>query len=241
MGFPKEVSDEALVRCGRCCCICHLFCGTKIESHHIKQKVYGGEDTLDNCIPLCLNCHADMGKADPKHPKGKHYTEEELRGHRDQWYKIVASGIVLQRRYEEKPVVISISELDIRLDIPEVSDGYGGFLHGSYCSFSMEIINRSSSDLVLENLHCTAYSKGKIISDKIPCLNKDDYEIVALSRNYKRIGTVSIRANDVKPFDIKLQLSGDFSTCDRINLEYNLSDVICTETIFLKREDSSNA
>lgn len=86
MGFPQNVATRALVACGRCCCICHNFCGTKIELHHIKQKAYGGEDTFENCIPLCFSCHADMGKGDPKHPKGKRYTEEELRGHRDRWY-----------------------------------------------------------------------------------------------------------------------------------------------------------
>ena len=45
------------------------------------------EDTFENCIPLCFDCHADMGKADPKHPKGKHYSESELIQHRDSWYK----------------------------------------------------------------------------------------------------------------------------------------------------------
>ena len=86
MSFPQKVAEEALSRCGRCCCICHKFCGTKMELHHIKQKAYGGEDTLDNCIPLCFDCHSDMGKADPNHSKGKHYSEEELRLHRDSWF-----------------------------------------------------------------------------------------------------------------------------------------------------------
>ena len=74
MSFPEGVAARALVASGRCCCICHKFCGTKIELHHIKQHAYGGEDTFENCIPLCFDCHEDMGKADPKHPKGKHYT-----------------------------------------------------------------------------------------------------------------------------------------------------------------------
>ena len=87
MAFPQSVQEEALVACGRCCCICHKFCGTKMELHHIHQKADGGADTLDNCIPLCFDCHADMGKADPHHPKGKHYTESELKQHRDNWFK----------------------------------------------------------------------------------------------------------------------------------------------------------
>ncbi len=90
MGFPQYISDAALSACGRCCCICHKFCGIKIELHHIKQVAYGGEDSFENCIPLCFDCHADMGKADPKHNKGKKYTESELVMHRDNWYRAVA-------------------------------------------------------------------------------------------------------------------------------------------------------
>ena len=93
MGFPADVANRALIACNRCCCICHKFCGTKIELHHIKQKALGGEDTFENCIPLCFDCHADMGRADPKHPKGRRYTPEELQGHRDNWYRKVENAI----------------------------------------------------------------------------------------------------------------------------------------------------
>lgn len=86
MAFSKDVQVEALVACGRCCCLCHKFCGTKMELHHIIQKADGGEDSFENCIPLCFECHADMGKRDPHHPKGKGYSPEELRMHRDNWY-----------------------------------------------------------------------------------------------------------------------------------------------------------
>lgn len=92
MSFPESVQVAALAACERCCCICHKFCGLKMELHHIKPKGDGGEDTFENCIPLCFDCHADMGKADPRHPKGKHYTAKELIQHRDNWYdKVKAS------------------------------------------------------------------------------------------------------------------------------------------------------
>ncbi len=86
MAFSKEVQVAALVACGRCCCLCHKFCGPKMELHHIIQKANGGDDSFENCIPLCFECHADMGKRDPHHPKGKGYSPEELRMHRDNWY-----------------------------------------------------------------------------------------------------------------------------------------------------------
>lgn len=113
MSFPQYVSDAALTACGRCCCICHKFCGTKIELHHIKQVAYGGKDTFENCIPLCFDCHADMGKADPNHNKGKKYSEAELVMHRDNWYKRI--GGLETRSYDQQTQEISICEDDKKL------------------------------------------------------------------------------------------------------------------------------
>jgi HNH endonuclease len=87
--WPKSVQEKALVACGRKCCICHRFCGTKIELHHIVQDADAGASDFENCIPLCFDCHADVGHYNPRHPKGKRYSATELRGHRDQWYKLI--------------------------------------------------------------------------------------------------------------------------------------------------------
>ena len=88
MGFSQNVANKALVKCGRHCCICKRFVGSKIELHHIKPRAEGGSDELDNCIPLCFECHAEVGSYNPNHPKGKKYTESELKGHRDRWYEL---------------------------------------------------------------------------------------------------------------------------------------------------------
>jgi hypothetical protein len=58
----------------------------------MKHEEAGGPDTLDNCIPVCFDCHADMRSYDFKHPKGSKYSERELRGHRDRWFALVAAG-----------------------------------------------------------------------------------------------------------------------------------------------------
>lgn len=96
MSFPPDVAEKALLDCGRHCCICHIFCGFKIELHHILPKSDRGEDSYENCIPLCFNCHAEVKAYDPKHPKGKKYTESELRGHRNRWYeKVNNTGYII--------------------------------------------------------------------------------------------------------------------------------------------------
>ena len=92
MPFPPEIKIKALVACGRCCSICHKFCGIKIECHHIIQEADGGAQSFENCIPLCFDCHADMLSYDDKHPKGTKYRPEELRLHRDSWFTKVSTA-----------------------------------------------------------------------------------------------------------------------------------------------------
>jgi len=98
MPFPPNVKENALVACGRCCSICHKFCGTKIEVHHIREESEGGDSTADNAISLCFDCHADMRSYDHKHPKGNKYSESELKRHRDNWYEKVKGNIGIADR-----------------------------------------------------------------------------------------------------------------------------------------------
>lgn len=89
MPFHQTVASEALVRCGRTCCICRRYCGTAIQLHHIVAEADGGPDDLDNCIPLCLLCHEEVGSYNPDHPIGRKFTPKELRSHRDIWFEFV--------------------------------------------------------------------------------------------------------------------------------------------------------
>ena len=104
MSFSPDVRERALVESGRHCCLCHKFCGLKIELHHVVQKAEGGQDTFDNCIPLCFDCHSDMRSYDHKHPKGTKYTPGELKKHRDLWYAKVSGSPAPQ--YNEQSVAL---------------------------------------------------------------------------------------------------------------------------------------
>jgi hypothetical protein len=92
MAFPSNVKIPALVACGRHCCICHKFCGKKMELHHIKPPSDGGKNTFENCIPLCFDCHSEMSPYDIEHPKGTKYSREELIQHRNHWYAKVKAN-----------------------------------------------------------------------------------------------------------------------------------------------------
>jgi hypothetical protein len=104
MGFSPKVSEDALVASGRCCSLCHRFCGTKMQLHHIVPTKQGGSDKFDNCIPLCLECHAEVENYNPVHPIGRRFTPTELKGHRDRWYLKVANF---------PPLVLSAAHRDV--------------------------------------------------------------------------------------------------------------------------------
>jgi hypothetical protein len=95
MSFPPEIKEKALVACGRFCCLCHKFCGIKIEVHHIIPAFKGGTNNFDNAIPLCFDCHSDMLSYDPTHPKGNTFSSSELIQHRDRWYEKVKGKVNL--------------------------------------------------------------------------------------------------------------------------------------------------
>jgi len=81
-----------MIACGRRCCLCHKFTGVGMECHHITPQSKGGDDTYDNCIPLCFDCHAEVGHYSAEHPRGTKFSLEELRGHRDHWYATYTNG-----------------------------------------------------------------------------------------------------------------------------------------------------
>lgn len=137
MSFPNNVKIDALVACGRHCSICHRFCGTKIEIHHIKLATEGGADTLENAIPLCFDCHSDMRSYDSKHPKGTKYTENELKRHRDNWFKKVEGLSGLARPEEAAATDNMVYEALVRV-LPW--DGSLHFIrHNNFAGFRFEL------------------------------------------------------------------------------------------------------
>lgn len=94
MPFSKDISQEVLIKSKRHCCLCYRFCGRNIELHHIIPKAQGGRDSLENCVPLCFDCHADVGHYNNNHPKGKKISSKELKYHRDKLYSLIENGTI---------------------------------------------------------------------------------------------------------------------------------------------------
>ena len=95
MPFSAKTKQQALTRSGRRCCLCLAYKGIKVEVHHIIPANISNDNSLDNAITLCFDCHSDVGHYNPKHPKGNQFTPDELRKHRDRLWRLVQEGKVL--------------------------------------------------------------------------------------------------------------------------------------------------
>jgi hypothetical protein len=60
-----------------------------MQVHHIVPEAQGGPDTIQNAIPLCFDCHEEVGSYNPAHPMGRKFSCDELRRHRDLWFEFV--------------------------------------------------------------------------------------------------------------------------------------------------------
>lgn len=127
MGFKESEVDRLLADCHRRCCICHKFCGFKMETHHIKQKSAGGEDNIKNAIPLCFECHAEVALYNPQHPKGRKYTGGELLEHKKQWLDLCKEHPeILVNNPTNKdigPLEGMLLELELNLRVAKLAEG----------------------------------------------------------------------------------------------------------------------
>jgi len=89
MGFDVGTKERMFIQCHRICCLCYKQCGTNIEAAHIDAS---GRDDFENGIPVCLDCHQEIGAYDDNHPKGNKFRPNELRSRRDFVYNLVQSG-----------------------------------------------------------------------------------------------------------------------------------------------------
>lgn len=94
--FNEEQKVKVLLWCARHCCLCGKHCGVAIEVAHIEK----GSNDIDNAIPLCFQCHAEVGHYNRSHPRGRKYKNRELRARRDQVYEQHTRGLIPALSYK---------------------------------------------------------------------------------------------------------------------------------------------
>jgi hypothetical protein len=89
--------------------------------HHIQPIENGGDDSIENAIPLCFECHAEVQLYNPAHPRGRKFRPDELRDHKEQWLQICAKSpgalLMPQRPYDVGPIQALIDELEFNAEI----------------------------------------------------------------------------------------------------------------------------
>lgn len=149
----EKVKEDVLVECKRYCCFCGDYKGRDIEVHHIVQRAAGGEDSFDNAIPLCFDCHSEIGSYNPNHPKGNRFKPGELKRIRDAFYIKVVN-------LPYRPNGISDTDKSLLMDF---KNDYSGILE--YCirtDFTSELVDSNLSDNIYY-LHFEKWSKKKYI------------------------------------------------------------------------------
>jgi hypothetical protein len=154
MAFPEADVAKLLAACHRRCCVCHRFCGVKMELDHIQPKAEGGPDTIDNAIPVCFDCHAEIHAYNDQHPRGRKFKPEELKLHKQQWLELCQTSArflaSVPTRTDVGPVQALVDELEFNKVVAASADEVGRF--GSSAKFSVIQFERAVSDGVLSLL-----------------------------------------------------------------------------------------
>lgn len=63
--FSERQQEQAYAKQGKKCARCHkTFPIKELDGHHKKAFSIGGETTIENCVMLCKECHADLHAED---------------------------------------------------------------------------------------------------------------------------------------------------------------------------------
>lgn len=111
--FKQEDAEKLMVACHRRCCICHRFCGVKMEIDHIIQSADDGPADIANGIAVCFECHAEIHSYNDRHPRGRKFHFEELQLHKEQWLAICQSKPEI---FNQVPITSGVGPLQSLVD-----------------------------------------------------------------------------------------------------------------------------
>lgn len=152
MGFNQKEVDQLLVECHRRCCICHRDCGVKMEIDHIEQRADSKDDSIENAIPVCFECHAEIHLYNDRHPKGRKFHPDEIRMHKKQWLDLCKNKpeifIEPLKKSDVGPLHALIDELEFNKEIRANNN-----VNENGCRFETKQFDRIISEGYLSILH----------------------------------------------------------------------------------------
>lgn len=95
-----------------------------METDHIIPRDEEGKDEIDNAIPVCFECHAEIHGYNDKHPRGRKFQAEELRLHKEQWLRICREKpevfVAASWEVDVGPLQALIDELEFNARVAEI-------------------------------------------------------------------------------------------------------------------------
>lgn len=92
-----------------------------METDHIVPAAESADHSIENAIPVCFDCHAEIHAYNPSHPRGRRFTPDELRAHKEQWLQICETRpeifVEAARQVDIGPLQGLLDELDYNLVI----------------------------------------------------------------------------------------------------------------------------
>ncbi|NQU77476.1 HNH endonuclease [Candidatus Falkowbacteria bacterium] len=122
-----------------------------METDHIKPSERDGTNDIENAIPLCFECHAEVKCYNPKHPKGRKFTENELKLHKKQWLEICKNKPEIFASVPERdvgPLEGMLLELKFNLEVAELAIDEDAYLMAG-CPLKQLQYERAVSEGVL--------------------------------------------------------------------------------------------
>jgi HNH endonuclease len=95
----------------------------------------GGSDDIENAIPVCFECHAEIHSYNDRHPRGRKFRPEELRQHKEQWLEVCRTRpeIFINTSWSSDvgPLQALIDELEFNLVVADYSktEGLGSLFY----------------------------------------------------------------------------------------------------------------
>jgi hypothetical protein len=199
MGFGRKVREDELVASARHCCACNRYKGLKIEVHHIIQEADGGENTSDNAIALCFDCHADAGHYNSRHPKGTRISPNELRKHKEAWHERVKTNNIQSPK--------SHNHIHVRYYVCKHPDVIDEISKGDLNHLPIEnAVMLTTPPLEHLQTHLTNFKKGYRI---VQASGRDSINLSEMHSDYP--DSIAITEDDIgrTPFEFYRSISGD--------------------------------
>jgi hypothetical protein len=132
----------------------------------------GGDDNIENAIPVCFECHAEIHSYNDKHPRGRKFQPDELRLHKEQWLRTCAEHpealAAAARAADVGPLQALIDELEFNATVAVASRMDQGckFLNHQFLRAvqegSISILQDEIRELLLSAYHAMGAANGRI-------------------------------------------------------------------------------